>query len=129
LHIFGAMNRRIALPISSSWIHLHHGLGLAAILLVGCSSGGPAVKNSNMQGTQGMQPAPSGVATADLSEGHDLFTARCGTCHDLPDPAAHPAEKWPHLVDWMKDRAHLDSTQASSVLTWVLAERTRETAK
>jgi len=121
------MNRRFALPIAS--IHLLLASGLAAIFLVGCSSGAPAVKTSNMQGTQGMQPASASAATAGLSEGHDLFTSKCGICHNLPDPAAHPAEKWPHLVDWMKDRAHLDSTQASKVLAWVLAERARETAK
>ncbi|HXP89991.1 MAG TPA: hypothetical protein VN931_03570 [Fibrobacteria bacterium] len=118
------MKPRIATPSHSSGIRLHHALGLAAILLAGCSSGVSGVKNPGMQGTE---PAQSGVGMEDLTEGHDLYTARCGNCHNLPDPAAHSAEKWPHLVDWMKDRAHLDSTQASKVLGWVLSERARET--
>jgi cytochrome c5 len=120
------MKRRIALPSSCTGSHLHHVLGLAALLLAGCSSGVPAVKNPDMQE---IHPAQPGIGMEDLTEGHDLYTARCGTCHNLPDPVAHSSEKWPHLVDWMKDRAHLDSTQASKVLGWVLSERARLTAK
>lgn len=122
MHIVAAMNSRIATPFSSSGIRLQHVLGLAMILLASCSPGVSAVKNPSMPG---INPSPPGVGMEDLTEGHDLYTARCGTCHNLPDPAAHSAEKWPHLVDWMKDRAHLDSTQASKVLGWILSERAK----
>ena len=93
---------------------------------LGCSSSAPASKASDSAAV----PATGSVLSAeDLTQGHDLYTQKCGTCHQLPDPAAHKAEKWPHLVEWMRGRANLDTAQASKVLAWVLAERERLTAK
>ena len=100
-------------------------VGLCTALL-GCSSSAPSSKASDSTVAPVARPVPSAEV---LAQGHDLFTMKCGTCHGLPDPAAHKAEKWPHLVDWMRQRANLDTAEASKVLAWVLAERERLTAK
>jgi mono/diheme cytochrome c family protein len=111
---------------------------LAGGILASCSSSAPASKASDSSGgpvtataaVPSTAPAAGSVPTADaLAQGHDLFTQKCGTCHALPDPASHKAEKWPHLVEWMRQRSNLDTAEASKVLAWVLAERERLTAK
>jgi cytochrome c5 len=99
---------------------------LAGGILASCSSSAPSSKASDSSSA----PTTGSVQSADLlAQGHDLYTQKCGTCHQLPDPAAHKAEKWPHLVEWMRGRANLDTAEASKVLAWVLAERVRLTAK
>jgi len=100
-------------------------MGLFAAL-VGCSSSVPSSKASDATSAPAARPVPSAEV---LVQGHDLYAMKCGTCHALPDPAAHKAEKWPHLVEWMRGRANLDTADASKVLAWVLAERERLTAK
>ena len=97
-----------------------------SVALLGCSSSAPSSKAADSTVAPAARPVPSAEV---LAQGHDLFTQKCGTCHALPDPASHKAEKWPHLVEWMRQRSNLDTAQASKVLDWVLAERGRLTTK
>lgn len=44
----------------------------------------------------------SAEASADqVEDGKKLAAAHCATCHQLPDPKEHPADRWPFVLEWM----------------------------
>ena len=66
-----------------------------------------------------------GTTVADLAAGRDLYIARCTGCHQpVPPDQVAPAD-WPAHIAEMKQRSHLDESQASLVERYLvtMAER------
>ncbi|HMG81750.1 MAG TPA: cytochrome c [Ferruginibacter sp.] len=51
--------------------------------------------------------------------GKEVFTAKCGTCHGLKDPADHTAQEWVPIVKEMGKKAKLNDTDKKNVLAYV----------
>ena len=71
--------------------------------LVGCGTSLPVATSGDA--------ARAGVQLADLEQGRSLVAAKCGNCHPPPVPAAHRTAEWPHMLDEMSARSHLDLAQ------------------
>ena len=57
---------------------------------------------------------------SSLTEGRDLFIARCNGCHDYADLKKIPEGQWPEIMKRMGKNAKLDAKQAEAVLEFVL---------
>ena len=91
---------------------------LISFLLVGaiaCSSTKKSA-SADKNAIKTEQPALS----AELQQGHDLFTSNCGKCHKLPDPASLNTEGWRKMVDVMAPKAKLDQTQADLIYKYLV---------
>ena len=62
---------------------------------------------------------PAATETS-LSEGRDLFIARCNGCHDYADLKKIPEGQWPEIMKRMGKNAKLDAKQTEAVLEFVL---------
>jgi hypothetical protein len=51
--------------------------------------------------------------------GKEIFTAKCGKCHDLKNPSDYTPKEWIKLVDKMAPKANLDDTEKKNVLAYV----------
>jgi cytochrome c5 len=51
--------------------------------------------------------------------GKTIFTAKCGTCHDLKNPGDHTAQEWVPIVKEMGRKAKLNDADKSNVLAYV----------
>jgi hypothetical protein len=51
--------------------------------------------------------------------GKTVFTAKCGTCHDLKNPGDYTAQEWVPIVKEMGHKAKLDDTEKNNVLAYV----------
>jgi cytochrome c5 len=71
--------------------------------LLGCGTSLPLATSGDA--------ARAGVQLAELQEGRSLVAAKCGNCHAPPVPAAHHMGEWPHMLDEMSARSHLDLAQ------------------
>ena len=62
-------------------------------------------------GGAGVSVLPKRVPAADPAElrrldhlpGFDAYADRCGSCHDLPDPAAYSPDRWIGKIDEMRE--------------------------
>ncbi len=61
-----------------------------------------------------------GTSLADLHHGRELFLARCTGCHQPIQPRKLNRGEWPAQVAEMKDRAHLDTTEADLVVRYLV---------
>src|SRR5262245_57740047 len=77
--------------------------GLIVGALAGCTTALPVVTAGDA--------ARAGVDLAELQQGRSLVGAKCGGCHRPPLPAEHASREWPHMLDEMAARSHLDVTQ------------------
>lgn len=60
-----------------------------------------------------------GTTVDDLERGRSVFVARCAGCHDLPSPAAKPADEWATVVGEMAAGAHLTAPEQDLVLRYL----------
>lgn len=82
-------------------------LAIASLVVLGCHA-----------------PSAPAIPTGDGErEGRSIFLAKCGNCHDYPDPAAFGDDQWPGILDRMQKRAGLDPKQKESLLRYVRAAR------
>jgi cytochrome c2 len=51
--------------------------------------------------------------------GKEVFTAKCGKCHELKNPADYTPKKWISIVNEMAPKAKLDDTEKKNVLAYV----------
>lgn len=58
--------------------------------------------------------------------GKQVFTAKCGTCHELKDPADYTPKKWISIVNDMAPKAKLNATEKKNVLTYVQANAKKD---
>ena len=70
-----------------------------------------------------------GVTASSLSAGHDLFLSNCNGCHGYPDLTSIAEGDWPHILDRMAKKSHLDAQQRDDVLHFVLASRSEQTGR
>jgi hypothetical protein len=69
-----------------------------------------------------------GTTASSLAAGRDLFLVKCNGCHDYPDLAAIADERWPHIVEKMGTKSHLNPAERDEVLRYVLAWRSEQAA-
>jgi hypothetical protein len=70
-----------------------------------------------------------GSSVATLSEGRDLYVAKCGGCHSLYAPTAVSASRWPATVDDMVENAGIRPNERDLIVHYLLtASRARTTA-
>lgn len=84
---------------------------------------GPLSANSVSWGTAHWP----GTTPADLEKGHDVFLSSCNRCHGYPNLMAKTDDHWPHTIESMGNKAHLDAAQKETLLHFVLAFRADKT--
>jgi hypothetical protein len=56
------------------------------------------------------------IELAELQQGRTLLISKCGSsCHTTPMPADHSVLEWPHKLDEMSGRAHLEPMQRALI--------------
>lgn len=66
-----------------------------------------------------------GTTMNDLARGHDVFVARCSSCHGLPRPDAKSPDEWNGVLDEMAARAKLSSEDRQLVNRYLSAASQR----
>jgi mono/diheme cytochrome c family protein len=61
------------------------------------------------------------MASEDRDAGKQIYTAKCGRCHGLKDPANYSSDEWVSLVNKMAPKAQLNDTEKANVLAYVQA--------
>jgi hypothetical protein len=66
------------------------------------------------------------VELADLQQGRALLVQKCGNaCHVAPMPSLHAPADWPHALDEMSDRAHLQPMQRALIEKYLVTMAAR----
>ena len=68
-----------------------------------------------------LQAERSGVSLEALEHGRGLFVARCGNCHNTPDPGSHDAASWAKILPGMLEDSHLNAEEGALVLSFLQA--------
>jgi cytochrome c5 len=76
---------------------------VAALGLAACGPGLPTATPGDA--------ARANVQLADLQQGRQLTVSKCSSCHAAPMPTEHKAAEWPHALDEMAERSHLDAQE------------------
>ena len=92
---------------------------LISFLLVGAFACSTTKKSASVDNNVNKTEQPAALS-AELQQGHDLFTNNCGKCHKLPDPASRNTESWRKMVDIMAPKAKLDQTQADLIYKYLV---------
>lgn len=56
-----------------------------------------------------------------MQKGQDIFTQRCGRCHDLPKPSEFTEPEWKPIMERMAPKAKLTPEENNWVLAYVNA--------
>jgi len=56
---------------------------------------------------------------ADLQQGHDIFSAKCGRCHKLPKPEKRVPAEWTMVLEKMAPKAKLTPEQKAFVFKYL----------
>jgi len=64
---------------------------------------------------------PATEPATNVDAGRQTFTAKCGRCHNLKNPADYTSDEWVSLVNSMALKAQLDDTEKANVLAYVQA--------
>ena len=56
---------------------------------------------------------------ADTAAGRQIFMARCGRCHGLPDPIQYTAKRWETILASMIPRSRINKEQALHLTAFV----------
>ena len=100
---------------------------LAALAVTSCyPKAGPAPQALSADAVASAGVRWPGVTASSLAAGRDLFLARCNGCHAYPDLASVPEADWPHVLDGMARKSHLDAQGRDAVLHFVLASRAEQ---
>ncbi len=59
------------------------------------------------------------VTTADTIAGKNIFTARCGRCHGLPDISSYNTKKWDIILSSMIPKARLNKDQGIHLTAYI----------
>jgi hypothetical protein len=87
-------------------------IGILLLGLVSCSKGTVSAV------TETSIISPIEFNEADAA---NLYTNRCGTCHDLQAREKYTAKQWERIVPDMAKKAKLDANQEAMILKYVLA--------
>ncbi len=57
---------------------------------------------------------------AELQQGHDLYSSKCGRCHSLKKPSSRTAAQWTKILEKMGPKAKLSKDQTALVYKYVV---------
>ena len=63
--------------------------------------------------------ATSKAGLAELQEGRNLYTHKCGSCHTLYLPEKHTKQEWRHWIDKMQPKAKLDTIEKEKIFLYM----------
>lgn len=61
------------------------------------------------------------TTTKEVEEGHALYTAKCGRCHNLKNPTKYTTSEWTPLMKRMAPKARLTEAETAQVTAYVMA--------
>jgi hypothetical protein len=56
-----------------------------------------------------------------IAAGKVIYTGKCSRCHDMKEPSAYTAERWPSILKSMIPKAKLNTEQANQLTAYVMA--------
>jgi cytochrome c2 len=56
---------------------------------------------------------------AELQQGHELFSAKCGRCHKLPKPESRVPAQWTKVMEKMAPKAKLTADEKALVFKYL----------
>jgi hypothetical protein len=59
------------------------------------------------------------ASLAELQQGKEIFSNKCGRCHKLPKPEKHMPEEWTKILEKMAPKAKLTPDQKALVFKYV----------
>jgi len=59
------------------------------------------------------------ASLAELQQGKEIFSAKCGRCHKLPKPEKHQPEEWTKILEKMAPKAKLTADQKALVFKYI----------
>jgi cytochrome c5 len=65
--------------------------------------------------------APAPPSAEMMTAGKATFSAKCGRCHDLPDPARYSEQRWGPIMVEMSGKAKLTKEETVNVTAYVKA--------
>jgi mono/diheme cytochrome c family protein len=92
-------------------------LAVVTLFLVQCS---PKTGKSTAASPSTTKTEPH-YTEAQLTEGKGIYTANCGKCHKLFNPADKSLAKWNSVLPTMIKKAHLSDDQGNLVRAYVMA--------
>jgi hypothetical protein len=93
-------------------------IAASTLLLVQCS---PKTGKSTAASTSTAKTTGPQYTEAQVTEGHAIYTANCGKCHKLVNPADKSLDKWNAVLPPMIKKAHLSDEQGNLVRAYVMA--------
>ena len=99
-------------------------VGALLLSVVACgASATPAPVQADVARIENRFP---GTTLAELEKGRSVYLSRCTSCHAPVAPQSIPAERWPHEVKEMSERARLGEEE-SLVVRYRVAQALRST--
>ena len=68
-----------------------------------------------------LESGATSASATTIDAGHALFTAKCGRCHGLKDPAKYTAGGWDVILQKMAKKARLNDEQKQQVTAYLHA--------
>lgn len=90
------------------------------LLLAGCTPGLYLPSAKDTSATASLQ---------ELMDGRALYIGKCSGCHNLYVPARFSESVWRGNIDRMQGRAHIDESQKSLIVKYLLAGREDQARK
>jgi hypothetical protein len=59
------------------------------------------------------------ASLAELQQGKEIFSNKCGRCHKLPKPEKHTPEEWTNILEKMVPKAKLAADQKALVFKYI----------
>lgn len=103
-------------------IRLASALGAVLMGAVACgASSAPEPRQADVVRVEQQFP---GTTLAELEKGRRVYLSRCTSCHAPVPPASIPAQRWPHEVEEMSERARLGGDEPL-VVKYLVAQALR----
>lgn len=100
------------------------GLAVLLVILQACTKKAmPVIAGRNTESPKKIKSIypPEETTKPDTVEGKQIFTARCGRCHGLPEAKQFTVAKWDDILPDMFPRARLTNEEALHVRAFILS--------
>jgi hypothetical protein len=97
---------------------------IIATILFSCQRKTTPVITERTSFPQAPKPANAPLETNShefIVAGKVIYTGKCSRCHDMKDPSAYAAERWPSILKSMIPKAKLNAEQANQLTAYVMA--------